>query len=387
VLLGQTGEDIAGTTSLGPDGIQDVHIRLSGVQSAITGVKITDGGNGVWQTPFNGQNWIVAIRPQADPSIVDLYFDFWQPNSSYTVALTFANGSSQTVQASAATANAVQLSKGSATTTALGSSTSSTTTQSTPGVNAAIGLFRPDTGEWLLDRNGNGLGDGCAVDTCIGSFGQAGDLPVTRKINNLNETLIGIFQQGMWMFDSNGNNTLDNCSVDECNNFGIPGDLPVIGDWNGSGREGIGVFRPSTGEWFLDMNGNGQWDGCGVEKCFGSFGGEGELAVVGDWNGGGQAGIGIFRPSTGEWFLDMNGNGQWDGCGVDRCFGPFGVDGDLPIVGDWNGTGQVGIAVFRPSTGDWLLDINGNGKFDGCAIDACLGPLGQPGGLPVVGQW
>jgi hypothetical protein len=110
-------------------------------------------------------------------------------------------------------------------------------------------------------------------------------------------------------------------------------------------------------------------------------------SASGDWNGTGQAGIGVFRLSTGEWFLDINGNGQWDGCEVDKCFGPFGADGDLPIVGDWNGTGQAGIGVFRPSTGDWLLDINGNGKFDGCAIGACLGPLGQPGGLPVVGQW
>lgn len=28
--------------------------------------------------------------------------------------------------------------------------------------------------------------------------------------------------------------------------------------------------------------------------------------------------------------------------------------------------------------------MNGNGKFDGCAVDACPGPFGQPGDLPVV---
>ena len=97
--------------------------------------------------------------------------------------------------------------------------------------------------------------------------------------------------------------------------------------------------------------------------------------------------IGIFRPETGEWFLDKNGNGQWDGCGVDKCFGPFGGNGYLPIVGDWSGTGQVGIGVFYPETGEWFLDKNGSGQWDGCAIDACLGPFGYAGELPVVGKW
>jgi len=81
-LLGQTGEDITGPYSETPNGIQDVHIRLSGVQSTITRVKITDTGDGIWETPYNNQaNWVVAIRPQTNPSLVDLYFDFFRPNS------------------------------------------------------------------------------------------------------------------------------------------------------------------------------------------------------------------------------------------------------------------------------------------------------------------
>ena len=223
ILLGQTGEDIAGMVSENADGIKDVHIILTGVQSAISGVRII-GASGIWQMPFNGQNWIVAIRPQSDPSIVDLFFDFWQTGSSYTVALTFADGSTQTVQAATSGAGAV-----------LSNSNNSTTAQSMFGVNA-----------------------------------------VTK----------------------------------------------------------IGVFRPDTGEWFLDMSGNGGWDGCGVDKCFGPFGIDGDLPIAGDWTGTGLVGIGVFRPSTGQWFLDMNGNGGWDGCSVDKCLGPFGVAGDLPIVGD-----------------------------------------------------
>jgi hypothetical protein len=49
----------------------------------------------------------------------------------------------------------------------------------------------------------------------------------------------------------------------------------------------------------------------------------------------GTAKIGVFRASTGEWFLDMNGNGKGDGCNVDKCVSGFGQTGDLPVVGQW----------------------------------------------------
>src|SRR5690606_21938077 len=63
--------------------------------------------------------------------------------------------------------------------------------------------------------------------------------------------------------------------------------------------------------------------------------------------------IGIFRPTTGAWYLDLNGNGLWDGCDVDGCLGPFGQPGDLPIVGDWTGAGTNSIGVITPGTGLW----------------------------------
>ena len=204
---------------------------------------------------------------------------------------------------------------------------------------AKIGVFRPETGEWFLDRNGNGQWDGCAVDICISSFGQPGDLPVTRKVSGVNGTIIGVFQPAheLWHFDINGNHAFDGCSIDECTNeFGTLGDIPVVGDWVGLGTEAIGVFRPSTGQWFLDGNDNGRWDGCAVEFCLlQPFGDDGTLPVVGDWSGGGAARPGFFRPSTGEWVLDMNGNGHFDGCAIDACLGPFGYAGDLPVVGKW----------------------------------------------------
>ena len=380
-------------TSETPDGIQDVHIRLSGVQSTITRVKITDTGDGVWETPYNGQgNWIVAIRPQTNPSVVDLYFDFWQQSSSFTLNLTFANGSTQTIQTSTLLSTASLSSDTIVTLTATPVAGSTTATFQTAAnqLITKIGVFRPDTGEWFLDRSGNGQWDGCSVDTCITSFGQPGDLPTIGSWSGAGTISIGTFNPtaGMWQLDRNGNGRWDGCAVDTCiTSFGQPKDLPATRGIAGFTEIIIGTFQPQQGLWKFDLNGNNTFDNCSIDECDDNFGALGDIPVVGDWNGSGTEEIGVFRPSTGEWFLDVNGNGQWDGCRVDKCIEHFGVGDDFPVVGDWSGTGEVRIGVFRPSTGEWFLDMNGNGKFDGCAVDACPGPFGQPGDLPVVGKW
>jgi hypothetical protein len=85
------------------------------------------------------------------------------------------------------------------------------------------------------------------------------------------------------------------------------------------------------------------------------------------------------------WYLDT-GNGIWDGCGIDLCKGPFGSSGDLPVAGDWTNTGTTKIGVYRPGTGMWYLD-DGNGIWDGCGIDLCIGPFGSSGDLPAAGVW
>ena len=53
--------------------------------------------------------------------------------------------------------------------------------------------------------------------------------------------------------------------------------------------------------------------------------------------------IGVFR--NGTWYLDMNGNDSWDP-GTDAIIS-FGMAGDIPVVGDWNGSGTTKIGVFR----------------------------------------
>jgi hypothetical protein len=80
--------------------------------------------------------------------------------------------------------------------------------------------------------------------------------------------------------------------------------------------ESQGFFR--EGDWFFDQNRNFSWDGISIDKHMGKFGGyHGDIPVMGDWNGDGEKEVGIYR--HGAWYLDYNGNGQWDGCDIDSC--------------------------------------------------------------------
>jgi len=49
--------------------------------------------------------------------------------------------------------------------------------------------------------------------------------------------------------------------------------------------------------------------------------------------------IGVYRPSTHQFYLDYNGNGVWNGAVDDRQYN-FGISGDIPVSGDWNNDGK-----------------------------------------------
>jgi hypothetical protein len=268
---------------------------------------------------------------------------------------------------------------------------------------AKIGLYRPSTGEFFLDRNGNGKWDGCTVDACFKWLVQSGALPIAGNWDGGDTAHIGTFTaaDGKWYLDRNGNGKWDGCKVDICiASFGLPGEIPVVGYPKDSNNPLGGIFRSAVvtkvngkntvtdkGIWHFDTNRNGVYDGCGVDTCFAKFGNPGDIAILGDWNGSGGDKLGFFDPDGPSWNLDYNGNGVWDGCSVDRCYSGFGQKTDLPVAGDWNGTGKGRIGVFRPSTGQWFLDKNGNGKIDACTVDICVDAFGKTGDRPVVGSW
>jgi hypothetical protein len=59
----------------------------------------------------------------------------------------------------------------------------------------------------------------------------------------------------------------------------------------------------------------------------------------------------------------------------------FGTTGDIPVVGDWNDAGMTNVGVFRPSSGNWYLDTTKTGVVN------VTFHFGTTGDSPVVGKW
>ncbi len=261
-------------------------------------------------------------------------------------------------------------------------------------VTGAVGVWRPTTRQFLLDANGNGTWDGTAAgDTLTGAFGASTDRPVIGDWNGDGSDDVGVWRPSDRKFrlDGNGNAIWEATGGDTTTAaFGASADLPVAGDWNSDGKDEVGVWRPSTHQFMLDANGNGRWDGtAGRDTLTAAFGVSTDRPVVGDWNGDGKDEVGVWRPSTRQFMLDTNGNGRWDGtAGRDTLTGAFGTSADRPVSGDWNGDGQDDVGVWRPSEGKFRLDANGNRLWDGPAGgDVTTGAFGVATDIPLAGTW
>ncbi|MEO7507139.1 MAG: SBBP repeat-containing protein, partial [Pyrinomonadaceae bacterium] len=167
-------------------------------------------------------------------------------------------------------------------------------------------------------------------------------------------------------------------------NFGASGDLPVVGDWNGDGIDTPGVFRPSTGQFTVtDSTSTGPSFNANVTRV--TFGLAGDRPIAGDWDGDGKDSVAVYRPSTGQTFFTnadvsvLSTGSITLNPGVDiTAF--LGIAEDLPVGGDWNGDGIDSLGLWRPSTAQFFLsDDNAN-----------LRPtfiFGITGDQPIVGDW
>jgi hypothetical protein len=223
------------------------------------------------------------------------------------------------------------------------------------------GYYR--NGGWVMDRNGDFLWN---TGDLAFPIGIVGDIPVVGDWDGTGRSRIGLFRGGVWYLDTNGDNNWT-FGVDRFFYFGIPNDKPIVGDWAGLGKSCLGTYR--NGIWYLDWNGSGGWN-TGIDKGY-PWGTSTDIPVVGDWTGTGISRGGLFR--NGNWKLDISGDWVFTP-GVDSEF-TFGTTNDIPIVANFLGQSTVQVFVWRPSTGAWLHSLGSLGNF------------GFPGDIPVVGPW
>ena len=154
------------------------------------------------------------------------------------------------------------------------------------------------------------------------------------------------FQPDVWYL--NPDNATSNNNTLTAFQYGLSGDIPVTGDWNGDGIDTVGVFRPLNATWYLNPS-NAASDN-GLLTSF-TYGLSGDIPVVGDWNGDGIDTVGVFRPSDASWYLNPS-----NAVSNNLISFYYGLSGDIPVTGDWNGDRIVTVGVNRPSNTIMIID-------------------------------
>jgi uncharacterized delta-60 repeat protein len=127
--------------------------------------------------------------------------------------------------------------------------------------------------------------------------------------------------------------------------FGLSTDKPAPADFTGDGKTDVAFFRPSSGEWFILRSEDSSF------LSF-TFGANGDVPVVGDFDADGKADPGVFRPASNEWFILKSSGGV--------IITTFGTAGDIPVTADYDGDGKTDIAIYRANSGEWWISRSSN---------------------------
>jgi hypothetical protein len=228
-----------------------------------------------------------------------------------------------------------------------------------------VGAVDPASGQWhLLDEAG-------AASSFF--FGNPGDLPMMGDWDGDGIDTPGLYRQSdgfVYLRNSNNQGIADVRFF-----FGNPGDVPLAGDFDGDGFDTVSIFRPSESKVFVINELGANDGGLGAADLEYFFGNPGDKPFVGDFDGDGIETVGLHRESTGFVYFR---NSHTQGVADNEFF--FGDPGDRFVAGDWTGAGFDAPGLFRPSNATWYFRHTNS---PGVADDQF--PFGNSSFLPVAG--
>ena len=117
-------------------------------------------------------------------------------------------------------------------------------------------------------------------------------------------------------------------------------------DFDGDGKADVGVYRTSTGQWFVSRSSDG-----GLRHETWGSSALGDLTVPADYDGDGRIDPAVYRSTTGEWIIGLSTR---PGQTTVTAWGAPSFN-DRPVPADYDDDGRADIAVYRESTGQWFI--------------------------------
>ena len=127
--------------------------------------------------------------------------------------------------------------------------------------------------------------------------------------------------------------------------WGIPGDIPAQGDFDGDGKTDFSIFRPSSGTWWILKSSDST-------SYAVQFGISTDNLAQADYDGDGRTDVAVWRASDGMWYIINSSN-------TAIRYETYGISTDKPAPADYDGDGRADIGVWRGSTSTFY-SVNSN---------------------------
>ena len=176
-------------------------------------------------------------------------------------------------------------------------------------------------------------------------WGIPGDMPVPGDYNNDGDVQRAVFRGGWWFVRG---------AVAPVK-WGIANDLPFPGQYDNDGILDLGVYRPSTGWWFMygSESNTPIIVKCGVPGR--------DQPIPGDYDGDGLTDPAVFNAGGASWVYVSSASG-YTTYGT-QAFGT-GSAGDIPAIADYDMDGNIDIGVVGGTTiGQWWAWLSSEGKL------------------------
>ena len=211
---------------------------------------------------------------------------------------------------------------------------------------------------WFINLNGT-------ATTYASDWGIATDWFVPEDYDGDNKTDIAVWREGapnvaaFYILQSNGNTV-------RIEPFGQSGDDPsVVGDYDGDGKADVAVYREGANEgeqsvWYY----RGSLNNPAGNITYVPWGISGDFPAPGDYDGDGKNDFVVQRGSGGQGIFWMNQTTA--GFSVIS----FGLSNDTIVPGDYDGDGKTDLAVARAGGGswNWYYRASSNGAVNGPVI-------------------
>ena len=185
--------------------------------------------------------------------------------------------------------------------------------------------------------------------------------------------VVRINTSGQWEWLLHNKNDGGGADYDFAYGTALPGDVLVVGDWDGNGTMTPGIIRTnSVGQWTWNLRNSNAGGAADIVYTYGRADGGG-IPIVGDWDGNGTFTPGIVSTNTSsQWTWNLRNSNNGGAADIVYTYGGY-VSGDIPITGDWDGNGTFTPGIVRGNT--WSLRNSNNGG--GADITFGYGSLGD----------